>query len=542
MISLPAPCDKTITGSAKPFIPRRVVNPNLIVENANDCIISINSEGDVVGWNRKAEALFGYPKHEVEGRPVSLVIPDLSVIDAALAESTAPAVMTGVKRGKIEFPIELSVGSYLDGTKSFHTLIARDVSERQERDEFISEALRMAKSPTRKEYLDSVVRLVQIWSGCSCVGIRILAEDGTMPFESFVGFNEEFWEWESWLSTTDDCCICTRIITGTTESQDAAITTEDGSFRTDNMDRFLSGLSANDRLRFRGNCPKYGYLSIAFTPIQYRGRVFGGLHITDEREAMLPPRKVRFIESIATHIGQALYRMEVEEALQESHGRQRQLAAHLESVREEERLKISREVHDELGQMMTVLKFDISFLKETEALPPPVARKLADMDANVTATLRAVQRISAELRPKLLDDLGLVPAIEWQIKDFAQRTGIACSHKMPRSLPPLAPECSTAIFRILKEALTNVQRHAEASKVSVKLRRLKQEIVLIITDNGKGIGSGEILGKDSFGLMGMRERALLCFGEIGIEGKPGEGTTVTLRIPVIKAKSATKGA
>ena len=513
---------------------RTVVDLNrLIIENANDCIVSVDGKGRVVCWNRKAETLFGYRLDEVEGSPVSMVIPDLPVLDASISDITTPAQMTGVKKGNIEFPVEVSVGSYLYGTETFHTLIARDVTERQERDQFLIEALRMAKSPTRKEYLDSVVRLIQIWSGCSCVGIRILDEEGTMPFESFVGFNKEFWEWENWLSTKDDCCICTRIITGTTEYQDASITTEDGSFRTDNMENFLSGLSAIENMRFRGNCPKYGYLSIAFTPIKYRGRVFGGLHITDEREAMLPPRKVRFIESIATHIGEAIYRIGVEEALQKSELRLRQLAAHLESVREEESLKISREVHDELGQMMAALKFDISFLKETAALPPHLVNKLDDMDANATATIRTVQRISAELRPKMLDDLGLIPAIEWLISDFSQRTGIVCRHQMPQPLPPLAPECSTAIFRIFKEALTNILRHAFASEVSVKFHQLKQEVVLIVTDNGKGIANGEIFAEHSFGLMGMRERALLCSGKLHIDGTPGEGTMVRLHIPLV---------
>ncbi|MBJ6723919.1 PAS domain-containing sensor histidine kinase [Geomesophilobacter sediminis] len=660
-----------------------------IVENANDCIISLNSQGCVVGWNRKAATLFGYRFTELQDRPVTLILPQFPTLGPGISQAAAPVQMTGVKKGDVQFPVEVSVGSYSYEKELFHTLVARDVSERLERDEFISEALRMAKSPTRKDYLDSVVRLLQIWSGCSCVGIRILDADDKMPFESYVGFDREFWEWENWLSTKEDCCICTRIITGTTEEQDAAITTAEGSFRTDNMERFLSALPDPEKDRFRGNCPRFGYLSIAFTPIQYRGTVYGGLHITDEREAMLPPSKVRFVESIATHIGETIYRIGVEEALQkselryrnlfeespiavleadvsdamqslerlrdagvtdyssyfvahpeaaktcgagisvielnhsmlelyqaetaeqlieflrvdgnydtflrliagsdrepadvvtsvttmkgnlkfatpklsrlgaatgccgrviislhdvterkrsetalqESHGRLRQLAAHLESVREEERVKMSREVHDELGQMVAALKFDVSFLKETAPLSGPQAHKIDDMDANVTEMIRTVQRISAELRPKLLDDLGLVPAMEWQIKDFAQRTGIACSHKMSPSLPPLVPECSTAIFRIFKEALTNIQRHANASKVMVKLHQLKQEIVLVVTDNGKGVAVEDIFAEGSFGLMGMRERAFLCSGKVVIDSPPGQGTTVRLHIPLVK--------
>lgn len=510
------------------------MEPSLILENTSDGVACINSKGAVIYWNRKAEELFGYRRNEVEGRPISTIIPEFAR-ELRIADATAPTQMTAMKKGGIELSVEVSLGRYLYGEETFHALVIRDISERQERDQFVREALKMANSPTRKEYLDSVVRLIQIWSGCGCVGIRILDEEGAMPFESFVGFNSEFWEWENWLSTKDDCCICTRIVTGTTESQDASITTEDGSFRTDNMEKFLSGLSDIDKMRFRGNCPKYGYLTIGFIPIQYRGRVFGGLHVADEREAMLPPRKMRFIESIATHIGEAIYRIGVEEALQKSELRLRQLAAHLESVREEESLKMSREVHDELGQMMTALKFDVCFLKETGDLPPHLIRKLEEMDINTTVAIRTVQRISAQLRPKLLDDLGLVPAIEWQIQDFAQRTGVSCRKDLPHSLPPLAPECSTAIFRIFKEALTNIQRHALASEVSVQLHQQKQEMVLIITDNGRGISGADIFAEDSFGLIGMRERAFLCSGKLDIESTPGQGCMIRLHIPLSEA-------
>jgi len=223
-------------------------------------------------------------------------------------------------------------------------------------------------------------------------------------------------------------------------------------------------------------------------------------------------------------------RKKTESDLRESHERLRQLSAHMESIREEERLKISREVHDELGQMMTALKFDIASIRASAGLPPDVDRKLQVMDANVSATIRSVQSISAELRPKLLDDLGLVSSIEWHVKDFAKNAGIACRLNCSASLPQVRPECAITIFRIFQEALTNIKRHAGASEVRVELYQQGQEIVLIIADNGKGITNRELFAENSFGIMGMHERATSCFGKLSINGSPGEGTTVRLHI------------
>ena len=225
-------------------------------------------------------------------------------------------------------------------------------------------------------------------------------------------------------------------------------------------------------------------------------------------------------------------RKKTEAELRDSHERLRQLSAHMESVREEERLKISREVHDELGQMMTALKFDIAYIKETPALPPELSRKLEVMDANVSVGIRSVQTISGELRPKLLDDLGLVSAIEWHAKDFAERTGMVTRLDLCASLQSLTPECAITIFRIFQEALTNVQRHAAADTISVELSCREQEIVLVVSDNGNGIRERELFAANSFGIQGMHERASLCSGKLYVNGSPGAGTSVRLHIPV----------
>jgi signal transduction histidine kinase len=201
-------------------------------------------------------------------------------------------------------------------------------------------------------------------------------------------------------------------------------------------------------------------------------------------------------------------------------------------VREKERMYIAREIHDELGQMLTALKLDISLLNSK--IPKDQKTLLAktkSMSDLIDNAVKTVQRISAELRPGLLDDLGLAAAIEWQLGEFQTRSGIHCKLKVNSEEIILDQDCSTAIYRILQEALTNIARHANATTVKVSLRRIADKIELMVTDNGKGITEEEISGTKSFGLIGIRERAHLLGGEVKIIGIRGEGTTVRANIP-----------
>lgn len=226
-------------------------------------------------------------------------------------------------------------------------------------------------------------------------------------------------------------------------------------------------------------------------------------------------------------------RMQAEEALRRSREQLRALAAHLESVREEERTRIARQVHDELGQMLTGLKLDLSWV--ASRLPrdrAPLVEKVQAMGQLIDATIRSVQQISAELRPGILDHLGLVAAIEWQAKEFQTRTGIRCHVSVgPAEYEP-DPEISTALFRILQEALTNVIRHAKATAVTISLALDQDRLILTIADNGRGITEQELTGNHALGLLGMRERALLFGGEVTIMARHEGGTAVTVIIPL----------
>jgi PAS domain S-box-containing protein len=208
----------------------------------------------------------------------------------------------------------------------------------------------------------------------------------------------------------------------------------------------------------------------------------------------------------------------------------RDLARRLSEIREEERLTIARELHDQVGQALTALKLDLAGVRGQMAAGQGTAR-LETMDALLDSTLETTRRISAMLRPSILDDLGLAAAIRWQAAEFTQRTGVPCETRVSDDETTLPASTALALFRILQEALTNVARHAEARHVVVELLRERESAALVISDDGRGLPAVEVAGKRSLGVMGMRERAAALGGEIEISGAPGRGTTVRARIP-----------
>ena len=221
-----------------------------------------------------------------------------------------------------------------------------------------------------------------------------------------------------------------------------------------------------------------------------------------------------------------------EEELRSSGEKLRSLNLYLEGAREEERTRIAREIHDELGQELTALKMDLTSLAGRLGKNQNAAiEKVASMSKLVDMTIRDVQRISTELRPGVLDDLGLPSAIEWQCEEFQKRTGIPCEVALSDDSFVLDSDRSTAFFRILQETLTNIMRHANATKVQVSLERGKAETVLEIKDDGKGITEKEISDPKALGLIGIRERVLFFRGEFAISGTPGQGTRVRVSIP-----------
>lgn len=216
----------------------------------------------------------------------------------------------------------------------------------------------------------------------------------------------------------------------------------------------------------------------------------------------------------------------------------RALSAKLRSAREEEGTRIAREIHDELGGVLTGLKWDLEKIDNTlnssgdNSNLPEIRERISSMTKLIETTMSTVRRIASELRPGVLDDLGLVAAIEWQIEQFQLRSGLKCHWTNNASDFDLNHERATAVFRILQEILTNVLRHAHAANLYVKLKRNKEYLELEVKDDGLGITESQRMNTQSLGLLGMSERALLVGGEVRITGKPGGGTTVVVGVPL----------
>ena len=221
-----------------------------------------------------------------------------------------------------------------------------------------------------------------------------------------------------------------------------------------------------------------------------------------------------------------------EEALRRSRRDLRNLAERLQTVREEERTRIARELHDELGQALTGLKMDLAWIKtRMPRTQGELTERLQLVIGRVDGTVDQVRRIATELRPGVLDLLGLVAAVEWQAQEFGDRTGVVTDLQVHSDQTPIEDDRATTVFRILQEALTNVARHAGATRVRIGFSQTHEAIRLEVIDDGRGISAEEMADPNSLGLVGIRERAIACGGDLEIQGLPGHGTTLRVRIP-----------
>ena len=247
--------------------------------------------------------------------------------------------------------------------------------------------------------------------------------------------------------------------------------------------------------------------------------------------AFVPP------DLVLVHTEDVTERQRSERQLRESGEQLRALAVRLQSVREEERTRLSREIHDELGQIMTGLKMDLAWIRRRvldlgQGIPDAVAQRMGQMNGLLEDAIHTVRKIAGQLRPAILDDLGLVPAMEWQTREFSERTGIPCDLDLGMEDLPLTREAATELFRIFQEMLTNIARHAHATHVEIRMRQVNGSLELAVSDNGRGISVSDAERRTSLGILGMEERAKRIGGTLSIGPGMSGGTIASVVVPV----------
>jgi PAS domain S-box-containing protein len=485
--------DRTLTQAALRNAHARVGG---IVEAAMDAIISVDEEQRIVLFNQAAERVFRWPRGAILGQPLDLLIPEryrpahrghierfgrTATTSRGMGSQT---VLYGLRADGEEFPIEASISQHDEGGRKLYTVILRDVAERVQGERLL------AQSEARlRGILDSAMD-------------AIITVDAR---QHIVLFNQ----------AAEEVFGCPR---------DQAIGAPLAWFIPERFRHAHSGLVA-----------KFGDTGASSRRMGAQRIVMGLRRSGDE----FP------IDASISHIveeGEHFYtvilrdvteRTRAEQALRESKEEIRTLALTASTVREQEKSRIARELHDELGQALTALKIDVSWLRaHLDHAPDAVLAKLGAMQVLLDGTVAAARRISADLRPLMLDDLGLIAACEWLAHNFQQRTGVACELVLGAGELDLRDPYATAVFRVLQESLTNVAKHAEATQVEATLERAEGTVILTVRDNGRGFRTSDPRKQGSYGLVGLRERAFLLGGDIRIESEPGRGTYMEMRMPV----------
>ena len=458
-----------------------------LLDSAMDAIITVDEAQRIVLYNRAAERIFGWPAAEIRGERLERLLPQryqpthaehvrrFGATGTSSRRMGGSKVVYGVRSNGEEFPVDASISQLDTPEGKYYTVILRDVTERLE---------------AEREQARLAARLS---------GLLDSAMDGIITIDEaqkIILYNkaaERIFGWPALqvIGRPMEMLMPKRLRAGHRAQVEQFGRTGVTSRRMGDSAVVL-GQRANGE-----EFPIDASISQLDTP---EGKLFTVI-LRDVTE------RVRAREELAA------------------------FAAEASGVREQEKSRIARELHDELAQSLTALKMDATWVRENLEDRSAVLGKLGDMQQLLDGAVASTRRIAADLRPLVLDDLGLVPAIEWLAQTFTQRHGVPCRLDVDEDLELHEPY-ATAVFRIVQESLVNVAKHAQASEVRVAVARTRGEVVLQVSDNGRGFAPDAPRKPQSLGLAGLRERAQLLRGQVFIESEPGGGTRVEARIPI----------
>lgn len=467
-----------------------------IIESAMDPIIVVDEHQRIEMFNSAAEAAFRWPRAAVEGQPLDMLLPERYRADhrahirhfgetgTTSRRMGAQRVLTGLRADGVEFPIEASISQHVERRRTLFTVILRDVSERVR-----AETLLSRSEGRLRGILDSAMD-------------AIITIDETQHVAMFNTAAEVMFQ-------------CPR---------DEAVGAPLAWFLPERY-RVAHGAHVREFGEAGTQSRRMGGARIV-TGLRRNGEEFP----IDASISQLRDGEARYFTVILRDISE---RVRAAEDLQRSKDELQELGSTAHIAREQEKSRIARELHDELAQGLTMLQMDVAWCKAKLAGGHADGMvKLERMEKLLKSTVAATRRIAADLRPLMLDDLGLVPAVEWLVENFTQRTGVPCALLIERREVALDSARSNAVFRIIQESLTNVAKHAAATQVDVTIARDDDDgLVVRVRDNGTGFAVQDPRKPNSFGLVGLRERAAMLNGRATIATAIGGGTTIEVRLP-----------
>jgi PAS domain S-box-containing protein len=467
-----------------------------IVESAMDPIITVDEEQRILLFNAAAEQVFRWPRAAVIGQPLDKLLPQrfhgihrshierFGLIGTTSRKMGAQSVLVALRADGQEFPIEASISQHNEFGKKRFTVILRDITERVR-----AERLVEGSEARLRGILDSAMDAI----------ITVDADQHIVMFNAAA---------EAMFGCPQAEAIGAPLSWFIPERFRKA--------HTQHVRGFGEGSIVSRRM---------GALRIV-TGLRRDGQEFP----IDASISQLSERDGKFYTVILRDVSA---RVEAEEALRRSKDELHELASAAHRAREQEKSRIARELHDELGQSLTALQMDVAWCRERVAEGNEgMAMRLARMESLLETTVAATRRISADLRPLMLDDLGLWPALEWLVESFTEHTGVQCELSMKSEEIELPDLQATAVFRAVQESLTNIAKHARASRVDVTIERENSTLAVSVRDDGVGFSAEDSRKPNSFGLLGLRERAALLGGEASVTSAPGRGTRVEVRFPV----------
>jgi PAS domain S-box-containing protein len=474
-----------------------------IVDSAMDAIVTVDEAQNILLFNRAAEQIFRCPRGEALGEPLERFLPPrFRAAHRGHIEHFARTGVTSRRMGDVtllwglradgeEFPIEASISQARAAGGRYFTVILRDITLRRQA-EAEAERVRGALGEAQR-------RLGAIVDSAMDAVITVDEEQKIMLFNRAA---------EQVFRVGREAMIGTP------------------------LDRLLP---ARFRAAHRGHIEGFGRTGVTSRRM---GDVTTLWALRPESGEEFP---IEASISQAAHDGRRFYtvilrditlRKQAEDALRESQRELRELSARVLEAREEEKAHIARELHDELGQLLTALKMDLGWVRERLPADGEIASRAKEMSGLLDRTVGATRRISADLRPLMLDDLGLADAAAWLVDDFAKRSGLACSIDLPQEMPQLSKSVGTAVYRAIQESLTNIARHAGAKSAWVILAVEGGALHVEVEDDGRGIAPEDLAKARSLGLKGMRERIGFLGGSLEIARAPRGGTRLRLRVPL----------